>query len=146
MHVRVRIIVFFNDTATTEIYTYLHTLSLHDALPIYGKLSDCLNLFHWSTASASGSAGMLAGADCGITLLSWVAYQRICSGVSWEESAAPDRAAASKLIFNAATMWTGYAIRSYLSPPIFTAKRRIACDSASRSYHVLRIEIGRANV
>src|SRR3546814_8085543 len=24
----------FNDTATTEIYTYLHTLSLHDALPI----------------------------------------------------------------------------------------------------------------
>src|SRR3546814_10845676 len=27
---------FFNDTATTEIYTYLHTLSLHDALPIFG--------------------------------------------------------------------------------------------------------------
>src|SRR3546814_6983336 len=25
---------FFNDTATTEIYTYLHTLSLPDALPI----------------------------------------------------------------------------------------------------------------
>src|SRR3546814_13972087 len=29
---------FFNDTATTEIYTYLHTLSLHDALPIYTTL------------------------------------------------------------------------------------------------------------
>src|SRR3546814_12880632 len=29
-------IFFVNDTATTEIYTYLHTLSLHDALPIYG--------------------------------------------------------------------------------------------------------------
>src|SRR3546814_12583512 len=25
---------FFNDTSTTEIYTYCHTLSLHDALPI----------------------------------------------------------------------------------------------------------------
>src|SRR3546814_16769098 len=25
---------FFHTTATTEIYTYLHTLSLHDALPI----------------------------------------------------------------------------------------------------------------
>src|SRR5216110_3830501 len=25
---------FFNDTATTEIYTSSHTLSLHDALPI----------------------------------------------------------------------------------------------------------------
>src|SRR3546814_6199788 len=29
------VIFFFNDTATTEIYTYGHTLSLHDALPIY---------------------------------------------------------------------------------------------------------------
>src|SRR3546814_20011127 len=27
--------MFFNDTATTEIDPYLHTLSLHDALPIY---------------------------------------------------------------------------------------------------------------
>src|SRR6059058_6711607 len=27
---------FFNCTATTEIYTSLHTLSLHDALPIFG--------------------------------------------------------------------------------------------------------------
>src|SRR3546814_18207090 len=27
-------VFFFHDTATTEIYTYLHTLSLHDALPI----------------------------------------------------------------------------------------------------------------
>src|SRR3546814_6148800 len=29
---------FFNDTSTTEIYTYLHTLSLHYALPIYGEV------------------------------------------------------------------------------------------------------------
>src|SRR3546814_900083 len=28
-------IFFFNSTATTDIYTYVHTLSLHDALPIY---------------------------------------------------------------------------------------------------------------
>src|SRR6187200_2234795 len=27
---------FFNDTATTEIYTVSDTLSLHDALPIFG--------------------------------------------------------------------------------------------------------------
>src|SRR3546814_17829556 len=31
-------IVWFNDTATTEIYTDGHTLSLHDALPILQKL------------------------------------------------------------------------------------------------------------
>jgi hypothetical protein len=28
---------FFNDTATTEIYTWYDTLSLHDALPIPGS-------------------------------------------------------------------------------------------------------------
>src|SRR3546814_14491184 len=27
--------LFFNGTATTEIYTYRHTLALHDALPIF---------------------------------------------------------------------------------------------------------------
>src|SRR3546814_9347452 len=30
---------FFNDTAPSEIYTYGHTLSLHDALPIYTRNS-----------------------------------------------------------------------------------------------------------
>src|SRR3546814_11968353 len=29
------VIFFVNDTATTEIYPYGHTLSLHDALPIF---------------------------------------------------------------------------------------------------------------
>src|SRR5213083_2364558 len=31
---------FFNDTATTEIYTTANTLSLHDALPISGRIAD----------------------------------------------------------------------------------------------------------
>src|SRR6056300_2088866 len=30
-------VFFFNDTATTEIYTNLNTLSLHDALPIFPR-------------------------------------------------------------------------------------------------------------
>ena len=34
---------FFNDTATTEIYT----LSLHDALPISGELSDATVALDW---------------------------------------------------------------------------------------------------
>src|SRR3546814_15667446 len=32
----VTVIFFCNDTPTTEIYPYVHTLSLHDALPISG--------------------------------------------------------------------------------------------------------------
>src|SRR5256885_9924198 len=39
---------FFNDTATTEIYP----LSLHDALPIYGRSARCT-----STTGGSASAG-----------------------------------------------------------------------------------------
>src|SRR3546814_1597625 len=30
-------VFFFNNPATTEIYTYGHTLALHDALPILGE-------------------------------------------------------------------------------------------------------------
>src|SRR3712207_194399 len=41
---------FFNDTATTEIYT----LSLHDALPISGR--------RWAPSGGAGTAGALAGA------------------------------------------------------------------------------------
>src|SRR3546814_1705260 len=43
---------FFNDTATTEIYTYGHTRSLHDALPISEQgtgigLVVCKRLIEW---------------------------------------------------------------------------------------------------
>src|SRR3546814_18858299 len=41
----------FNDTATTESYTYLHTLCLHDALPIS------------STSARSWTAGSSASAS-----------------------------------------------------------------------------------
>src|SRR3546814_13842721 len=33
---------FFIATATTELYTYCHTLSLHDALPIYDRNTEPL--------------------------------------------------------------------------------------------------------
>src|SRR3712207_9251669 len=43
------IVFFFNDTATTEIYT----LSLHDALPIYALFSLALEITRTWTASLS---------------------------------------------------------------------------------------------
>src|SRR5881397_1986150 len=39
------IVFFFNDPATTEIYTAQYTLSLHDALPIAAQISHSLNPF-----------------------------------------------------------------------------------------------------
>src|SRR3546814_3883116 len=47
---------FFNDSATTEIYTYSHTLSLHVALPIWvsttatGKTLDGSDPVSWAKA------------------------------------------------------------------------------------------------
>src|SRR5207253_11232632 len=49
---------FFNDTATTEIYT----LSLHDALPIYQVDVRC----GWSGNGRSGVRGLRTGAFLGV--------------------------------------------------------------------------------
>src|SRR3546814_15001989 len=48
---------FFNDTATTEIYTYWHTLSLHDALPICD--SDALDRLQ--ALADPGGSGLVLG-------------------------------------------------------------------------------------
>src|SRR3546814_10824693 len=54
---------FFNDTATTEIYTYGHTLSLHDALPILSRA------WRLSTVQIGITLiGILAGAFSGATI------------------------------------------------------------------------------
>src|SRR3546814_18475626 len=56
-------IFFFNDTATTEIYTYLPTLSLHDALPIsrdFGRI-ECIHIDRREIRLiAAASHGMIA--------------------------------------------------------------------------------------
>src|SRR3546814_16309056 len=63
---------FFNDTATPDIYTYLHTLSLHDALPILLRLRKCSAII-WSAAvkpalastrNSTTSASSMASSDC----------------------------------------------------------------------------------
>src|SRR3546814_8507222 len=43
----VSLVFFFNDTATTEIYTYGQPLSLHDALPISRPASPCQGWGPW---------------------------------------------------------------------------------------------------
>src|SRR3546814_17254353 len=40
----VLVFFFFNEPATTEIYTYVHTLALHDALPISGQFAQRFQL------------------------------------------------------------------------------------------------------
>src|SRR3546814_12108687 len=61
----VRHYYFLNGTSTTEIYTYCHTLSLHDALPIARRSSSA-----GCTRSSPGAASTPAssppgGAGCG---------------------------------------------------------------------------------
>src|SRR3712207_8828384 len=50
------IFFFFNDTATTEIYT----LSLHDALPIYFSLYSLINLFIFSIVGVKSFPAFLS--------------------------------------------------------------------------------------
>src|SRR3546814_4913929 len=80
-------IFFFTDSATTEIYTYLHTLSLHDALPISrpcpraarrpARRTGLCRSDRWSPAQvdaptppcrppSSGSQASVAGDECKI--------------------------------------------------------------------------------
>src|SRR3546814_474271 len=65
---------FFNDPATTEIYTYLHTLSLHDALPIYRRNHAArrdelyvADLFHCVQPGLGGATG-----EYEVQRLSWL--------------------------------------------------------------------------
>src|SRR3546814_11154926 len=65
-------VCFFNDTATTDIYTYLHTLSLHDARPIWprpwrGRKSTRLN----------SMVTVLPSSDSGV-IRSWAARKSLC--------------------------------------------------------------------
>src|SRR3546814_11439100 len=65
-------VCFFNDTATTEIYTYCHTLSLHDALPIcLVNDATALTLFRVFVAAAAGTGVSWLGAT-GMFLLAAV--------------------------------------------------------------------------
>src|SRR3546814_14388733 len=52
--------IFFYDTAATEIYTYRHTLSLHDALPICWAMAraDAAPRSPVHEAAPSGSGGV----------------------------------------------------------------------------------------
>src|SRR3546814_3150284 len=52
------IFFFFNETSTTEFYTYWHTLSLHDALPICSRAARWCRSRRWRscTAAAASSA------------------------------------------------------------------------------------------
>src|SRR3546814_6616455 len=68
---------FFNDTANTEIYTFGHTLSLHDALPI----------------SAAGMA-LLTEVECAFLALQEASNRHIDGGAAIRISAAPAFASA----------------------------------------------------
>src|SRR3546814_5405918 len=87
---------FFNATATTEIYTYVHTLSLHDALPISSaRLRRAEALAGSAKAALAPSVGIdasVSGArpttQNGIPVTperqGWNDYAKASLGFSWE--------------------------------------------------------------
>ena len=61
-------VFFFNGTATTEIYTNLNALSLHDALPIYSRgLLENANQDKYSSQLKLSKANVRANLDVQLT-------------------------------------------------------------------------------
>src|SRR3546814_16516318 len=54
---------FIKMTATTEFYTYLHTLSLHSALPILTLITHGMGSMAWPFALATAAVASLLSAD-----------------------------------------------------------------------------------
>src|SRR3546814_2297418 len=92
-HCFVSYIFFFNDPATTEFYTYGHTLSLHDALPICGKRADAARTMarRWAKLvpplAAKGTLGAEHGHETGLCLAlafpDRVSKRRPADGADW---------------------------------------------------------------
>src|SRR3546814_14871233 len=61
----VRHYYFLNGTSTTEIYTYCHTLSLHDALPIARRSSSAGCTRSSPGAASTPASSPPSGAGCG---------------------------------------------------------------------------------
>src|SRR3546814_17446606 len=67
-------VFFFNESATTEIYTYGHTRSLHDSLPIC-PLGTIIETAAAGIASASDLAGRIARQGGGALIIDY-GYKR----------------------------------------------------------------------
>src|SRR3546814_11785501 len=88
--------LFFNYTVTTEIYTYLHTLSLHDALPIlfsrvkkpqtrdnsHRNPHQCHGFRPLSYKCYSGDMKKFAVFDIDGTLIRWQLYHAVVETVA----------------------------------------------------------------
>src|SRR3546814_17330873 len=110
---------FVNDTATTEIYSYGHTLSLHDALPISSasRPTPCLGCL-----STPSPGAPLRGRDARRGARRWAcAPPSICC----KRATAAKRK--KKAIVQAVTQpyWLSSVPRSWIPPPPISYKRRV---------------------
>src|SRR3546814_17680724 len=63
---------FFNEPATTEIYTNVHTLSLHDALPTSARLRSTATFSGAKPSSLASSASVMPARTRRCSPLIWV--------------------------------------------------------------------------
>src|SRR3546814_17621744 len=80
------VVFFFKDPATTEIYAYGHTLSLHDALPICGALSISLHRGIWCALASRRLAVISLRRSRGLRKRIWSSLNVVwtaCELLSW---------------------------------------------------------------
>src|SRR3546814_6953969 len=135
---------FFNYTATTEIYTYCHTLSLHDALPIFGKgkVAALKNTFAGSKAGFRRvSAGIMANSGDGM------GAPLLHADKSWETFGSQDRTAA-RAGFGIASDYLFLAEGKRIGSFTFRISEGKIHESPAQLNSIYRIDlkIGRAHV
>src|SRR3712207_3122790 len=99
---------FFNDTATTEIYT----LSLHDALPILAGFHTEYSGFRWAIYMLSEYANIFIVASVAVTLF-WGGWLRPFPNVGWLE---PINFVGPFLLFMGSALGCVYLTRKLIQP------------------------------
>src|SRR3546814_6929868 len=71
--------LFFTDAASNEIYSYRHTLSLHDALPIEGKRQVVVVIEQREVGRRRGQVGVIGDGFREFGLTAWAAVVGRCA-------------------------------------------------------------------
>src|SRR3546814_3375760 len=130
--------LLFNDTATTDIYTYCHTLSLHDALPISAanrtrtaqcrrsdgaivSSSECTS--RGISLSQSETAPNYSGCSFSVSFGAWSGWSSSCSASALRTRTAPCRRSDGSVVDNSECTGRGIS----MSPTFESAPQYGGC-------------------
>src|SRR3546814_14199993 len=100
--------MFFKDTATTEIYTYLHTLSLHDALPIPAAIQQAPQARSWSEYPTLSQYHCFAWSTCSLGRMTLVPDDSCGSPLTQAATRSEERRVGKECVSTCRSRWSPY--------------------------------------